>query len=117
MIFLHTVQSREGARVFYWIYGLACGGTFAFENVLLADAFGRRSLGKISALATGCWTLCSGAGPLVFGFGKDRTGSYEGVVIGLAVLNGAGALWKLVTVQPVPMTGGAGMSMKGVHMV
>lgn len=60
-----------------------CGGAFmSLSGLVWPRYYGRRWLGAISGLNMSLIVIASGIGPLVFGLGKELTGSYFSVLVG-----------------------------------
>lgn len=60
----------------FLIYGVGLGGNMVLPDMLWADYFGRRSLGKIRGLGLLISHFVSAIGPPFFGFLFDLTGGY-----------------------------------------
>lgn len=62
------------------VYGITFGTTNAFgriiSSVIYANYFGRKHLGSISGLAYFLGSTASGLGPILYGVGRDLSGSY-----------------------------------------
>ena len=61
------------------------GAVFVMQGVILPDVYGRKALGSVNGIVLGAGTAASGLGPLVFGMGRDLTGSYYSVSLVLFV--------------------------------
>eukprot|EP00040_Diaphanoeca_grandis_P034925 m.218194 g.218194 ORF g.218194 m.218194 type:complete len:431 (+) comp33259_c1_seq1:438-1730(+) len=81
-----AVRSYTTAFVFYILYGAVSGIMTCLMNLIFVELFGRKSLGKMTALVTGTWTFMSGCGPLIFGASKDLFGNYDHLGFGLACM-------------------------------
>ena len=60
----------------FFLYGIGLGGNLVLPEILWADYFGRRSLGKVRGLGVLISQLMAAAGPPFFGFLFDLTGGY-----------------------------------------
>jgi MFS family permease len=67
------VQAWTGA----FLVALAMGAEVDIIGYLMSRYFGLRSLGAAFCFAFGAFVLAGGVGPLIMGFGFDRTGSYR----------------------------------------
>ena len=79
------VQTLAGA----FLVALAQGAEVDIIGYLMSRYFGLRSLGAAFCFAFGAFVLAGGVGPLIMGFGFDRTGSYR---VPLAAFFAAAAL-------------------------
>jgi MFS family permease len=76
----------------FLIYGIGLGGNMVLPDMLWADYFGRRSLGKIRGLGLLISHFVSAIGPPFFGFLFDITGGYGlsfaifGIVLGISAV-------------------------------
>ena len=59
------------------IFGLGFGGIYTLKQLLSADLFGLKSLGKITGIINLTDTIGAGLGPVMTGFFFDQTGSYQ----------------------------------------
>jgi MFS family permease len=60
----------------FFLYGIGLGGNLVLPEILWANYFGRRSLGKVRGLGVLISQLMAAAGPPFFGFLFDLTGGY-----------------------------------------
>lgn len=60
----------------FLLYGVGLGGNMVLPDILWADYFGRRSLGKIRGLGLLISHFLAAVGPPFFGFLFDNTGGY-----------------------------------------
>jgi MFS family permease len=60
----------------FFLYGIGLGGNMVLPDILWADYFGRRSLGKIRGLGLLISHFLAAIGPPFFGFLFDLTGGY-----------------------------------------
>lgn len=90
VVLLQPAASVIWAGLF--LFGLGWGGLYTLLQLLAADFFGPRHLGKILGVVTVLDTLGGGLGPPVIGTIRDQTGNYGlafmliAVLIGLAFL-------------------------------
>lgn len=74
----------------FFIYGIGLGGNMVLPDILWADYFGRRSLGKIRGMGLFISHFLAAIGPPFFGFLFDLTGGYGlsfaifGMVLGIS---------------------------------
>jgi MFS family permease len=61
----------------FFLYGIGLGGNMVLPDILWADYFGRRSLGKIRGMGLLISQFLAAIGPPFFGFLFDLTGSYN----------------------------------------
>jgi MFS family permease len=92
-----AVASPRALLVFYVVYGCVTGFNGTLSTVLVADLFGRKAVGAITAVQTASTTLMSGVGPVVFGLCKERRGSYGPVALALSCCCGAGGVLFLLS--------------------
>jgi MFS family permease len=60
----------------FFLYGIGLGGNMVLPDILWANYYGRRSLGKIRGMGLFISHVLAAAGPPFFGFLFDMTGSY-----------------------------------------
>jgi MFS family permease len=60
----------------FFLYGIGLGGNMVLPDILWANYFGRRSLGKIRGMGLLISQVLAAAGPPFFGFLFDITGGY-----------------------------------------
>ena len=82
------------------MYGALNGLKACVEQILMADLFGRASLGGINSVWIAFHTLSSGLGPLLFGWQRERTGDYVGVVQLLVLANLLGGFAMFAFMKP-----------------
>jgi MFS family permease len=70
------------------LFGLGWGGLYTLLQLLAADYFGPRHLGKILGAITVLDTLGGGLGPPLIGAIRDGTGSYDLAFLLVTVLVG-----------------------------
>ncbi|MGH7870853.1 MAG: MFS transporter, partial [Candidatus Binatia bacterium] len=61
----------------FFLYGIGLGGNMVLPDLLWANYFGRRSLGKIRGMGLLISQVLAAAGPPFFGFLFDMTGGYN----------------------------------------
>jgi MFS family permease len=83
---LSLVQGMASAVIYAVVFGL-CNAALHTNNAFMWPRFfGRRHLGSIQGAGTTVNVVGASLGPLPLGFAFDRTGSYAGVLLALAVL-------------------------------
>jgi MFS family permease len=70
----------------FFLYGIGLGGNMVLPEILWANYFGRRSLGKVRGLGLLLSQVLAAAGPPFFGFLFDFTGGYG---LSFAIFGGA----------------------------
>jgi MFS family permease len=70
----------------FFLYGIGLGGNMVLPEILWANYFGRRSLGKVRGLGLLLSQALAAAGPPFFGFLFDFTGGYG---LSFAIFGGA----------------------------
>jgi OFA family oxalate/formate antiporter-like MFS transporter len=60
----------------FFLYGIGLGGNMVLPDILWADYFGRRSLGRIRGMGLLMSQVIAAVGPPFFGFLFDATGGY-----------------------------------------
>lgn len=86
-VILLAVRSTLNAVIWGLFMGSAQGGMFTLQQVILADFYGRRSLGAIRGIV---WTVqmwANAAGPLIAAIAYDMTGSYDRIFILFGLLS------------------------------
>jgi MFS family permease len=75
----------------FFLYGIGLGGNLVLPEILWANYFGRRSLGKVRGLGVLISQLMAAAGPPFFGFLFDLTGGYglSFTIFGCALITSA----------------------------
>ena len=85
LLVLISPTARAGTPAFIGIFGLAMGGLFVLEPLVIREYFGLESFASIYG---GLWafeTLGWGAGPYITGYIFDKTGSYASAFIAFIV--------------------------------
>lgn len=77
-----AVANETQAAMWLMLYGAFAGTKFTVYPILMADTFGRKSLGSVNGVSTAISTTASGCGPLLFAACIDYTGSYDFVMQG-----------------------------------
>jgi sugar phosphate permease len=91
-VWLLTVDSFPMAMAWGIVYGVVLGGTFILHQIVMADYFGRGSLGTIRGVMLPFQSIMQAAGPVAAGLAYDVTNTYS-LVFGLFVaLSAAAAL-------------------------
>jgi MFS family permease len=108
MLVISVADSYWEAMVFALLFGLATGMRGIIETLLIANYFGRGSLGTIRGFAR-TWTVFSTIGPVFGGYTRDFTGSYTLTFLVFAAAAGVMFLLMVFAKQPVkpapPVTG------------
>ncbi len=104
LIYFLTVQSTFAAVTFMLIYGLAINIQGITISVIWPRYFGRRYLGSIRGVATVFMVIGSALGPLPFGLSYDLTGSYQPVVIAMAVITTISLTMAIAIRKPTKQT-------------
>jgi len=75
----------------FFLYGIGLGGNMVLPDILWANYFGRRSLGKVRGLGLLISQAVAAMGPPFFGFLFDLTGDYDlsFVLFGAALMTSA----------------------------
>ena len=75
----------------FFLYGIGLGGNLVLPEILWANYFGRRSLGKVRGLGVLISHMMAAAGPPFFGFLYDLTGGYglSFTIFGCALITSA----------------------------
>jgi MFS family permease len=75
----------------FFLYGIGLGGNMVLPDILWANYFGRRSLGKVRGLGLLISQTVAAMGPPFFGFLFDLTGAYDlsFVLFGAALITSA----------------------------
>ena len=75
-IFLQMVDTASLAIAWGLYYGLIQGGSFIFQQVMLANYYGRESLGAIRGLVWPVQSVANAIGPIAAAFVYDQRHSY-----------------------------------------
>jgi MFS family permease len=78
-------SGEAAALVGAFLAGLGMGAEVDIIAFLMSRYFGLRALGTSMGFAFGTFVIAGGLGPLVMGFGFDRTGSYRVPLAGFCV--------------------------------
>ncbi|HEY2921632.1 MAG TPA: MFS transporter [Candidatus Binatia bacterium] len=75
----------------FFLYGIGLGGNMVLPDILWANYFGRRSLGKVRGMGLLISQVLAAAGPPFFGFLFDITGGYglSFTIFGVALMTSA----------------------------
>ena len=95
------VQSRTLIAVFTVLFGLGFGGTFSMIQLMVAECFGPREMGRILGFVTMVDNMSAAAGIAVAGFLRTATGSYV-VPFVLVLVCGFIGIVNVGFVRPVP---------------
>jgi sugar phosphate permease len=110
MLLISVADSFAEAVVFAGLFGLATGMRSVVETLLVANYFGRESMGTIKGFM-GPFRIVSPIGPVFAGFVRDTTGSYGPafmVFAGMAVLMLAAMFFARQPRRPEPEPGAGG---------
>lgn len=110
MLLISVADSFAEAVVFAGLFGLATGMRSVVETLLVANYFGRESMGTIKGFM-GPFRIVSPIGPVFAGFVRDTTGSYGPAFIvfaGMAVLMLAAMFFARQPRRPEPERGVGG---------
>ncbi len=75
-----------GVLICFAIILLCYGGGFGVMPSFTADLFGTKYLGQIYGYILTAWGVAGVVGPFIAAFVKDRTGSYTGALVWIAVM-------------------------------
>jgi OFA family oxalate/formate antiporter-like MFS transporter len=98
-------QNPSCLYIGFLLYGIGLGGNMVLPEILWANYFGRRSLGKVRGLGLLMSQALAAAGPPFFGFLFDLTGGYglSFAIFGCALI--ISAFLSLLLRPPRPPTG------------
>jgi hypothetical protein len=101
------VLARDLGTVYagFALYGLAQGGGGVLTEIMIANYYGRLTLGSIRGAMFPVMTIFGAAGPPVIGFSFDYTGSYTfgfSIIIGASILAAALILFATKPQKRVP---------------
>jgi MFS family permease len=71
---------------FFALFGPSYGGVVAMQPAILADYFGRRSIGMVQGFSMGVMTLGGVLTPLLIGALRDATGGYNAPFLAVAAI-------------------------------
>ena len=100
MLLISVADSYIEALVFAVLFGVTTGMRGIVETLLVANYFGRKSLGTIRGFAR-TWTVISTIGPVFGGYTRDITGTYTLTFLVFAAAAGLMFLTMLFATQPV----------------
>ena len=87
LLLLSQATSATSLWVGAAVFGLTVGNLLMLQPLLLADAFGLRSYGRIFAASQGLTTLGVAAGPAAVGALHDLTGGYQSALWAVAAIS------------------------------
>lgn len=90
LVVLAYVQSVWHLIPFFMLFAPAYGGVIAVRPVVLAEYFGRRSIGMIQGVSMAMMTAGGVLTPILVGSLKDTTGGYQSAFFALALATLAG---------------------------
>lgn len=80
------LSGLAGVLICFAIILLCYGGGFGVMPSFTADLFGTKYLGQIYGYILTAWGVAGVVGPFIAAFVKDRTGSYTGALVWIAVM-------------------------------
>jgi MFS transporter, OFA family, oxalate/formate antiporter len=80
------LNGLAGVLICFAIVFLCYGGGFGVMPSFNADLFGTKFMGQIYGMILTAWGVAGVVGPFIAGFVKDKTGSYSGALIWIAVM-------------------------------
>ncbi len=80
------INGLAGVLICFAIVLLCYGGGFGVMPSFTADLFGTKYLGQIYGYILTAWGVAGIVGPFIAAFVKDRTGSYTGALVWIAVM-------------------------------
>merc|ERR1711879_998843 len=83
--FAGKIQSLWLLRLLGATFGALSGGFDAVANVILANLYGTRNLGTITAISRSGVMLVGGMSPVIYGIDRDSRGNYQ-LVLQIACL-------------------------------
>ncbi len=83
-------------------YGFVSGGMFTLQQVIMADYFGRNSLGAVRGIVWPTQMVFNALGPLAASFAYDTTHSYVAAFVIFAILTGIATVLIFFAKPPVP---------------
>ncbi len=81
-------------------YGLSFGAMFTMTQVIYAEYFGRKALGRIRGAVAPLHIAFNAAGPPLAGWAFDVSGSYTRVFSAFVILLAIAVVWMLLAVPP-----------------
>jgi MFS family permease len=94
------VHSMVLVGICFAIVLLCYGGGFGTMPSFNADYFGTRHIGTNYGMILTAWGFAGIVGPLIGSFIRDRTGSFTGALLPVAIMLLAGMVLPLVTHKP-----------------
>jgi MFS family permease len=98
----------------YFVLGLGWGGMIPLQEVIWGSFFGRRHLGAVRSAGLPITLLFGALVPLLVSFYQDRTGSYAGALLVVALCNLAAAALILLIPRPRHATVPAQQQRQGI---
>jgi len=86
------------------LFGIGSGASVALYAAVVGDTFGRAHVGAIAGFAFAFTCSGGGLGPLVAGWIRDQTGSYDEAFLLGAAINGLAILFAIILRRPTPRT-------------
>ena len=91
LVVMALVPTRLSALLFVVLFGIGFGATTVAKPVMIADRYGPRWYGAIAGAIAAFVTLAEAASPIAMGIGRDVSGDYVTIMLGLAVMIWIGA--------------------------
>lgn len=111
--FLFQAESRTAMYAFAVVFGLGLGGEYLIIPLMAAQLFGVRVLGRVMGIILTADGVAEATVPMLIGYIRDSTGSYDVGFTTLIVIAVAGAATiaflpdrKIEVPQPVPAAAG-----------
>ncbi|MSQ15364.1 MAG: MFS transporter [Dehalococcoidia bacterium] len=102
VVALMKVDGKFTAYLFAVGYGFIIGGWQILNSLMLANYFGRRSLGSITGLIAPFQLTANSIGPIAAGLAYDMTGGYAPAFTLFVVSYTLAAFWMLLAKPPAP---------------
>lgn len=91
LVVMALVPTRLSALLFVVLFGIGFGATTVAKPVMIAERYGPRWYGAIAGAIAAFVTLAEAASPIAMGIGRDASGDYVTIMLGLAVMIWVGA--------------------------
>ena len=109
-VWLLNVDSFLMAMAWGILYGVVLGGTFILHQIVMADYFGRASLGTIRGVVLPFQSIMQAGGPVAAGLAYDITDTYSQVFGLFVVLSVVAAVLVLASKPPTQQAVRAGLT-------
>ena len=100
MVVAATIRTVPGAYLFAVLYGIGFGGRVPLLTAIRGDYFGRKNFATIFGVSQLPMNVAMMGAPLAAGFLFDNLGSYMIPFLGVAAMNGMGAVFILLARKP-----------------